>query len=70
VLRSLLDAPELKLRAAEAVSEVLGLAEDPEEWEAEDYKRALDETFGPSERSIPLRSDQLPANRLFSKFSS
>jgi HEAT repeat protein len=48
VLRSLLDAPELKLRVAEATSTMLGLAEDPEEWEAEDYKRALDETFGPS----------------------
>jgi HEAT repeat protein len=48
LLRSLLDAPELKLRVAEAASAMLGLAEDPEEWEAEDYKRALDETFGPS----------------------
>ncbi len=49
VLRSLLDAPELKLRVAEAASAMLGFAEDPEEWEAEDYKRALDETFGPLE---------------------
>jgi hypothetical protein len=40
---------------------MLGLAEDPGEWEAEDYKRALDETFGPGERLIPLRSGQLPA---------
>ncbi len=47
VLRSLLDAPELKLRVAEAASAMLGLAEDPEAWQAEDYKRALDETFGP-----------------------
>jgi HEAT repeat protein len=46
VLRSLLDAPELKLRVAEAASAMLGFAEDPEEWEAEDYKRALEETFG------------------------
>jgi HEAT repeat protein len=48
VLRGLLDAPELKLRVAEAASAMLGLDKDPEEWEAEDYKRALDETFGPS----------------------
>jgi hypothetical protein len=47
LLRSLLDAPELKLRVAESASAMLGLAADPEEWEAEDYKRALDETFGP-----------------------
>ncbi len=47
VLRSLLDAPILKLRVAEAASAMLGLAEDPEEWEAEDYKRALNEAFGP-----------------------
>lgn len=47
VLRSLLNAPELKLRIAEAASAMLGFAEDPEEWKAEDYKRALDETFGP-----------------------
>lgn len=47
LLRSLLDAPELKLRVAESASAMLGLAADPEEWEAEDYKRALDEAFGP-----------------------
>jgi HEAT repeat protein len=46
VLRGLLDAPILKLRVAEAASALLGLSEDPEEWEAEDYKRALEETFG------------------------
>jgi HEAT repeat protein len=46
VLRGLLDAPTLKLRVAEAASAMLGLSEDPEEWEAEDYKRALEETFG------------------------
>jgi len=46
ILRSLLDAPELKLRVAEAASAMLGLPDDPEEWEAEDYKRALDDTFG------------------------
>jgi hypothetical protein len=47
VLRALL-APELNLRVAEAASAMLGLGEDPVKWEAEDYKRALDETFGPS----------------------
>lgn len=46
VLRSLLDAPELKVRVAEAASAMLGLPSDPEDWEADDYKRALDETFG------------------------
>ena len=48
VLHSLLDAPTLKLRVAEAASAMLGFAQDPEEWEAEDYKRALDEIFGTS----------------------
>jgi hypothetical protein len=38
--------PELKVRVAEATSAMLGLTDDPEEWEAEDYKKALDETFG------------------------
>ena len=47
VLRGLLDAPSLKLRVAEGASAMLGFAEDPEEWEADDYKRALEETFGP-----------------------
>ncbi len=46
VLRSLLDGPQLKVRIAEAASALLGLANDPEEWQAEDYKRALDQTFG------------------------
>ena len=45
VLRNLLDAPVLKLRVAEAASAMLGFAQDPEEWEAKDYKRALDEMF-------------------------
>jgi len=48
VLRSLLDAPELKLRVAEAASAMLGLTEDPAAWGAEDYKLALDEMFGPA----------------------
>lgn len=47
VLRSLLDAPTLKLRVAESASAMLGLPADPEEWQADDYKRALEETFGP-----------------------
>lgn len=47
VLRDLLDAPTLKLRVAEGASAMLGFAEDPEDWEAGDYKRALEETFGP-----------------------
>ena len=47
-LRSMLDAPELKVRVAEAASALLGLPEDPNEWAAEDYKKALDEKFGAS----------------------
>ncbi len=46
ILRPLLDSPELKYRVAEAASAMLGLSYDPEEWESEDYKRALNETFG------------------------
>jgi HEAT repeat protein len=45
-LRSMLAMPELKVRVAEAASAMLGLPEDPEEWEAEDYMKALDERFG------------------------
>jgi HEAT repeat protein len=44
-LRGMLAMPELKVRVAEAALAMLGLAEDPEEWEAEDYKKALDERF-------------------------
>ncbi len=47
-LRTMLSMPVLKLRTAEAASALLGLPEDPEEWEAEDYKAALDAKFGPS----------------------
>lgn len=49
-LRDMLNAPELKLRVAEAASAMLGLPEDPEEWEAEDYTKALDEKFGRANR--------------------
>lgn len=45
-LRDMLNAPELKLRVAEAASAMLGLPKDPEAWEAENYKKALDEKFG------------------------
>lgn len=45
-LRGMLDDAELKVRVAEAASAMLGLPEDPEKWEAEDYKKALNEKFG------------------------
>ena len=50
--------PELKVLVAEATSAMLGLTDDPEEWEAEDYKKALDETFGAaaSERTSAYRT--------------
>jgi len=44
-LRRMLQAPELKVRVAEAASAMLGLAEDPADWVAEDYKEALDKKF-------------------------
>ncbi len=44
-LRGMLDEPGLKVRIAEAASALLGLAEDPAEWEAQDYKDALDQQF-------------------------
>lgn len=53
ILRSLLEAPELKVRVAEAASAMLGLPSDPEEWGADDYKRALDETFGAESAGSP-----------------
>jgi hypothetical protein len=39
---------------------MLGLPEDPEEWEAEDYKRALDETVWAGERLSAYRRCQFP----------
>ncbi len=50
-LRNMLDSPELKVRVAEAASAMLGLPEDPEEWAAEDYKKALNEKFGKAEHA-------------------
>jgi HEAT repeat protein len=40
-LSRMLDAPELKVRVAEAASLLLGLPKDPPEWDAGDYKDAL-----------------------------
>jgi HEAT repeat protein len=45
-LSAMLDMPVLKVRVAEAASALLGLPEDPIEWEAEDYRKALKERFG------------------------
>ncbi len=45
-LRGMLDDAELKVRVAEAASAMLGLPEDPEAWEAKDYRKALDAKFG------------------------
>jgi HEAT repeat protein len=45
-LSAMLDLPVLKVRVAEAASALLGLPEDPIEWEAEDYRKALRERFG------------------------
>jgi len=47
-LRTMLAMPVLKVRTAEAASELLELPEDPQKWGAEDYKTALDDKFGPS----------------------
>jgi HEAT repeat protein len=44
-LVEMLDQPVLKVRVAEAASELLGLDEDPPEWEAADYKAALARKF-------------------------
>jgi HEAT repeat protein len=49
-LTTMLDMPVLKERVAEAASALLGLPEDPPEWGAEDYRRALKERFGPADR--------------------
>ncbi len=45
-LRRMLDEPELKVRVAEAASALLGLPEDPVDWEAADYLDALKNKFG------------------------
>lgn len=41
VLLTMLDAPELKIRVAEAAAAYLGLETEPPDWSAEDYKAAL-----------------------------
>lgn len=37
----MLDAPEIKIRVAEAAAALLGLDKDPPEWVAADYRAAL-----------------------------
>ena len=49
-LTTMLDLPVLKERVAEAASALLGLREDPPDWGAEDYRRALEESFGSADR--------------------
>jgi hypothetical protein len=49
-LATMLDMPVLKERVAEAAVALLGLREDPPDWRAEDYRRALKERFGPADR--------------------
>lgn len=39
------EAPELKVRVAESAAAFLGLPEDPPDWKAADYKRALENAF-------------------------
>jgi hypothetical protein len=46
LLWAMLNEPELKVRVAEAAAALLGLDEDPPEWEAPDYKAALTSKFG------------------------
>ena len=46
VLHGMLNAPDLKLRVAEAASALLGVPEDPAEWKVEDYKDSLNKQFG------------------------
>jgi hypothetical protein len=41
----MLDECDVKVRVAEAATELLGLARDPPEWGAADYKAALIEKF-------------------------
>lgn len=45
VLWAMLNESELKVRVAEAAAALLGLDEDPREWEAPDYKAALTSKF-------------------------
>ena len=45
VILEMLDQPILKERVAEAASALLGLEQDPPEWEAQDYKAALKRHF-------------------------
>ena len=44
-LLTMLDECDVKVRVAEAATELLGLARDPPEWGAADYKAALIEKF-------------------------
>jgi HEAT repeat protein len=44
-LRSMLGAAVLKERVAEAASALLGLPEDPPDWNASDYRDALNARF-------------------------
>jgi HEAT repeat protein len=46
-LCAMLEMPVLKVRVADAASALLGLPESPDDWGAEDYRRALKERFGP-----------------------
>ena len=44
-LQMMLDEPELKVRVAEAAAALLGLDQDPSDWQAPDYKAALIRRF-------------------------
>jgi HEAT repeat protein len=44
-LRAAIEAPEIKIRVAEAASLMLGLESDPEGWGAEEYRSALSSKF-------------------------
>jgi HEAT repeat protein len=44
-LRRMLDAPNPSVRVTDAASALLGLPQKPPEWEAQDYKDALDKQF-------------------------
>jgi HEAT repeat protein len=45
-LCTMLEMPVLKVRVADAASALLGLPESPDDWGAEEYRRALKERFG------------------------